>query len=774
MSTSKRDNGSSEPRPGRPAEADYRRLIGSVRDYAIFMLDPAGRVASWNAGAEALTGYAEMEILGAPFSCLYSPERIATGSPEHELGRAAEDGRFEEEGWHVRKDGTPYWANVVITALSEEVGRPPGFAVVARDWSTRQAESEALRESEERFRALVEGISDYAIFMLDTKGVITTWNPAAQRMKGYEASEIIGSHISKLYPPDAVKRGWPEFELRMATLEGRFEDEGWRVRKDGSRFWANVVITALRDSAGNLRGFAKVTRDLTEQRRQEEALLKSEERFRLLVDGVDDYAIVMLGRNGFVSSWNSGAQRIQGYTSEEILGKHFSRFYTSEDVTANKPWQELALAKENGRAASEGWRVRRDGSLFWASSVITALHDSNGQLYGFASVTQDLTQRRHAETLADTAERMHEFLAMLAHELRNPLAPIRNAVALMGKKGLSDPTLESMRQTIDRQSAHLTRIIDDLLDINRIARGRFAVEMEPIDLKDVLARAVEASQPLVDAQGHRLHLDVPAGPLPLDGDALRLTQAFLNILNNAAKYTAPGGDITLRAGVRGTDVEVRVRDTGRGIPREDLEKVFDLFTQIDPDTHRADGGLGVGLALVRRVVELHAGTVQARSEGSGRGSEFVVRLPLAIRQPRAVPIERPDAGVRPGSMRMLVADDNQDAADSLRMLLEAMGHRVLAVYDGPAVLASVDSFRPDVILLDIGMPHMSGYDLARELRARFGDAGPTLVAVTGWGQEADRQRALGAGFHHHFTKPVTEEALQRLLAGIWSGRNGAS
>ncbi|HEY8519448.1 MAG TPA: PAS domain S-box protein [Gammaproteobacteria bacterium] len=644
MGTSTHDNGSTAPRQGRLAGVDYHRLVSSVQDYAIFMIDPAGRVASWNAGAEAMSGYTEMEILGAPFSCLYPSERIAAGSPDRELARAAEDGRYEEEGWHVRKDGSRYWASVVLTALRDEAGGPAGFTVIARDVSARQAAAEALRESEERFRALVEGISDYAIFML--------------------------------------------------------------------------------------------------------------------------------GRNGFVSSWNTGAERIQGYTSDEIIGKHFSRFYTAEDVAANKPWQELALAKENGRAASEGWRVRRDGSLFWASSVITALHDSNGQLYGFASVTQDLTQRRHAEALADTAERMHEFLAMLAHELRNPLAPIRNAVALMGKKGLPDPTLESMRQTIDRQSAQLTRIVDDLLDINRIARGRFAVQLEPTDLKDVLARAVEASQPLIDAQGHRLQLNIPAGPLPLHGDALRLTQAFVNILNNAAKYTATGGDITLRAGVRGADVEVRVRDTGRGIPRDDLEKVFDLFTQIDPDTHRAEGGLGVGLALVRRVVELHGGAVQARSEGPGRGSEFIVRLPLAIRGPSAVPSERPQAPARAGSMRMLVADDNEDAADSLRMLLEAMGHDVLALYDGPAVLAAVESFRPDVVLLDIGMPHMSGYDLARELRAKSGDAGPALVAVTGWGQEADRQRALGAGFHHHFTKPVTEEALQRLLAGIWSERHG--
>jgi PAS domain S-box-containing protein len=349
--------------------------------------------------------------------------------------------------------------------------------------------------------------------MLDPTGHVQTWNAGAEYIKGYAAHEIIGSHFSRFYPPDAIQRGLPETELRGAMMQGRFEDEGWRLRKDGSRFWANVIITAVRNPAGQLIGFSKITRNLTERRRHEDELRQSEERFRLLVDGVTEYAIMMLDEEGFVTSWNVGAERIKGYRSDEIIGKHVSHFYPSEAILANKPWEDLGVARTVGRLTDEGWRVRKDGTLFWANTVVTALKDAEGRPYGFAKVTQDLTQRRNAETLADTAQRMHEFIAMLAHELRNPLAPIRNAVALMGRKGLQDPVLESMRKTIDRQSMLLTRLLDELLDVNRIARGQFCIEHEPVDVREVLTRAIETSRPLIDCRGHTLEVTVPDQPM---------------------------------------------------------------------------------------------------------------------------------------------------------------------------------------------------------------------------------------------------------------------
>jgi PAS domain S-box-containing protein len=282
---------------------------------------------------------------------------------------------------------------------------------------------------------------------------------------------------------------------------------------------------------------------------------------------VTEYAIVLLDEEGFVTSWNAGAERIKGYKPSEIIGSHLSHFYPSEAVLANKPWEDLAITRAQGRLTDEGWRLRKDGTLFWANSVMTALKTREGRPYGFANVTQDLTQRRQAETLAETAQRMHEFIAMLAHELRNPLAPIRNAVALMGRKGLQDPTLESMRQTIDRQSLLLTRLLDELLDVNRIARGQFSIEHECIDVRDVIVRALETSRPLLETRKHNLEVAVPEQPLPVMGDVVRLTQALVNLLNNAAKYTPVGGKIQLRASLREPRSSSASPTTAKALPR---------------------------------------------------------------------------------------------------------------------------------------------------------------------------------------------------------------
>jgi PAS domain S-box-containing protein len=755
----------------RPDPESYRDLVDNVRDYAILMLDPGGYIIASNKGAETIQGYPADEIIGLHFSCFYPAEAIKRDLPRGDLSQAAAVGSFAGEGWRVRKDGSTFWADVVITRMLDGQGRLTGFSQITRDATERRQQEILLSKSEERFRLLIAGVRDYAIFMLNPHGIVETWNAGAAYIKGYSADEIIGCHFSVFYPPDTIRQGLPETELRGAMMQGRYEDEGWRIRKDGSRFWANVIITAVRNASGHLIGFSKITRDLTERRRQEADLRKSEERFRLLVDGVTEYAIMMLDAEGFVTSWNVGAERIKGYKAKEILGKHFSHFYPSEAVLSNKPWEDLQIARDKGRMTDEGWRLRKDGTLFWASTVITSLHDQDGRSYGFAKVTQDLTQRRNAEVLADTAQRMHEFIAMLAHELRNPLAPIRNAVALMGRKGLKDPTLESMRQTIDRQSMLLTRLLDELLDVNRIARGQFAIEHEPVDMRDVLARAIETSRPLIDSRRHSLEVSIPDETARVSGDALRLTQTFVNLLNNAAKYTPEGGSIRLSASVRGAEIEVRVVDNGAGIERDMLEKVFDLFVQVDPTVQNALGGLGVGLALVRRVVELHGGNVQARSEGKTYGAEFIVRLPLSIEQIRIISTREHRAPDSVCTLRVLIVDDNRDAADSLNLLLASMGQNVYVAYDGQSAIAAAKTFKPDVVLLDIGMPQMSGYDVARALRAGTGAANWALVAVTGWGQEADRERAKEAGFTHHFVKPISEEALRTILAEVAAAQN---
>ena len=759
--------------PATQSDAIYRRIVESIGD-AIFMLDPAGRIQTWSRGAAESHGFPASEIIGDHFSRLYSQEQIDSGRPESDLAQAASLGRFEDEGWRVRKDGSRFWANVVISAVRDDKGELMGFSDVTRDVTERRAHENALHQTEQRFRTLIEGVQDYAIFMLDSSGCVTTWNTGAEKLKGYAAEEIIGSHFSRFYPPDAIERGWPDHELRMAEMDGRFEDEGWRIRKDGSRFWASVVITALRDNDGALIGFSKITRDLTERKQVERRLAESEEQLRLLVQGITDYAILMLDATGVVTSWNSGAQAITGYAAAEMLGKHFSRFYTPEDIHGTKPWQQLREAHDKGRASDESWRVRKDGSRFWASTIISALYDAERKHRGYVHVLQDLTQRRNAESLAETARRMHEFIAMLAHELRNPLAPIRNAVELMRKRGMGDRTLESMRDTVDRQVATLSRIIDDLLDVNRIARGQFAVIKEEVDLRDVMRRALETSRPLIDSQAHRLSVTMPERPIPIHGDAVRLSQAFANVLNNAARYTSPGGLITLTVEPRMNDVTVRIIDTGRGIAAADQERIFDLFTQVNP-ADAGLGGLGVGLALVRRVVELHGGTVRAKSSGLGHGSEFSIILPLSDRRAQLLPAPPVEQPAKNGNgalrrFRVLVVDDNRDAAEALQMLLQALGQESYAVFDGKSAREAAHRLKPHLILLDIGMPDMSGYDLADLLRADFGKDVAVLAAVTGWGQQSDKRLALAHGFNYHFTKPVSAAALKVFLEAVGETR----
>jgi PAS domain S-box-containing protein len=619
------------------------------------------------------------------------------------------------------------------------------------------------------YRLLVEQAKDYALFVLDREGCITSWNAGAQRLKGYAPEEIIGRHFSVFYPREALESGWPQHELRVATAEGRFEDEGWRLRKDGSRFWANVVITALRDDDGKLLGFSKITRDLTERRLHEEALRQSEERFRLLIEGVVDYAIFMLDVDGVVTSWNTGAERIKGYRREEILGKHVSRFYLPEDIEAGKPWEELAAARRDGRAEAEGWRVRKNGERFWARAVVSALHDPAGRLRGFAKVTQDLTGRRHLQDLEKVTQNVNEFIATLAHELRNPLAPIRTAVQVMAKAPAGDPAQETMRRTIERQSAQLARIVNDMIDISRITRGAIVIEHAPVDLADVAGRAAEAAAPLIDGAGHTLEMNPPAEPVWVDGDLHRLTQVATNLLNNAARYTPKGGRISLSVGSQGARAYLQVRDNGRGIEPELLERIFDMFVQGRPPLKRVAGGLGIGLALSRKIAELHGGSLEARSDGPGKGSEFTLRVPAA--QPeaqRAAPEPTPrGCGVAPG---IHVGAANGDAARSLAMLLRSLGHETRVVHDGAEALRAVPEYRPQIVLLDIGMPGLDGYEVARRLRAMDGGEALRIVAVTGWGQEADREKSRAAGFDLHLVKPVEPRELVRVL----DERGGAS
>lgn len=480
----------------------------------------------------------------------------------------------------------------------------------------------------EAFRLLVESAPDVAIFMLDTRGHVLSWNLGAERINGYTAEEIIGRHFSVFYPDYRIADGWPEHELRLAEALGHFEDEGWRLRKDGTRLWANVVIHRLDHPDGSLRGFAKITRDLSARRKQEELLRRSEERFRLLVEGVRDYAIFMLDPDGCVASWNLGAQLSTGYLAEEILGRHFSVFYPPDLREAGWPAQELQRALRDGRLEDEGWRMRKDGTRFWASVVITPIHDEAGRHIGYAKITRDLSEQRRVRALEDEGRRLTTFIAMLGHELRNPIAPIANAVSILQLEEPESERVRACRDVIARQVVQLRRLVDDLLDVGRITTGRIHLTQAPLELADVLAKAAEMTEPLLLERGHELVLDVGETPVRVRGDRARLVQVLGNLLHNAAKFTPPGGRVELRLRRGQAHAEISVRDNGPGIDPQRLPDIFNLFVQAGPEPNHA-GGLGLGLSLVQQLVALHGGDVSAYSTGvPGQGAEFLVRLPL--------------------------------------------------------------------------------------------------------------------------------------------------
>jgi PAS domain S-box-containing protein len=615
------------------------------------------------------------------------------------------------------------------------------------------------------YQLAIEQTKDYALFLLDPDGHILTWNAGAERLKGYTPDEIIGRHFSIFYTQESISTGWPQHELRVAILEGRFEDEGWRLRKDGSRFWASVIITALRDPAGKLVGFSKITRDLTIRKMHEEALAQSEERFRLLIEGVVDYAIYMLDPEGIITSWNSGAARIKGYSADEIIGKHFSRFFTADDVRAGVPWTELADAKRLGHSETEGWRVKKNGERFWARAVVSALHDAHGRLRGYAKVTQDLSERRHAQELERAATNLSEFIAVLAHELRNPLAPIKTAVNVIEATQPGTPAREQMYKVIGRQATQLGRIVDDLLDISRVTRGEMQIVREPVDLADVVNQAVETAAPAIEAAKHSLEVKLTHDAVHVVGDARRLAQVAANLLNNAARYTPEGGRITVSTSVDGECAVLTVADTGRGVPPEWSERIFDMFVQARPALERVGGGLGIGLALSRKIAELHGGSLRVRSKGENQGSEFALRLPL--RELRSQVQEAPAPATDHSELRprrVLIVDDNDDAAVTMQLLLTTLGHETSVARTGLEALERAPEFRPDVVLLDIGLPGLDGYEVARRLRAQDAERMVRLVAVTGWGQPADRARAQEAGFDVHLVKPVGTEELEKALA----------
>jgi PAS domain S-box-containing protein len=582
--------------------------------------------------------------------------------------------RPNAEGARVRADSSPA---VGGSSLSSETpspahrpdAPPPALPTGKSDASrigTRR-EPGLASYARELERRLIASVQEYAIIALDPDGYILTWNRGAERYKGWKAEEIIGQHFTAFYPPEDLAWDKPGYELRVAAESGRFEDEGWRLRKDGTRFWANVVITALRDDNGKLIGYGKVTRDLTERRQAEERLRQSEERFRLLIQNVADYGIFMLDPIGRVVSWNEGAERMNGYTAAEIIGRHFSTFYPQEDLDRKKPQFELEQASAHGRFEDEGYRIRKDGTSYWANVIITALRDPSGTLVGFAKVTRDLTERRAATqraiadaaaiaaeegarrsaearaielaTLArqleartqeaETANRAKaDFLAAMSHELRTPLNAIGGYADLLGM-GLRGPVTDEQREDIDRirkSQQHLLGIINDILNFSRVEAGRVEYEMSPVPLTEVF----DSVTAMIEPQATMKHVTYERNGVPDDAiahaDRAKVDQILLNLLSNAVKFTEPGGRISLTSSANGENVFVAVEDTGMGIPEDKIDSIFQPFVQVGRTLTSRQEGTGLGLAISRDLARGMQGDITVEST-VGQGSRFTVRLP---------------------------------------------------------------------------------------------------------------------------------------------------
>lgn len=499
------------------------------------------------------------------------------------------------------------------------------------------------------------------------------------------------------------------------------------------------------------------------QERTAAELHASEQRFHQLVDAVNDYAIFMLDGAGYVATWNPGVQTIKGYAPDEIVGKHFSVFYTPDDRAAGRPEKILETVRREGRFEEEGWRVRKDGTHFWANVLISALRDPNGHVTGYAKVTRDLTAKRAAEEMAQATRKKDEFLAMLGHELRNPLAPIMTATSLIRVRGKA--TVREL-DVLDRQTRHLARLVDDLLDISRITAGKLSLERSHLELSEIVAQAIESTAPMMSERRIQLFANVAPSSLVVNGDRDRLVQVLTNVLVNAAKFTPTGKGITVSVSANDGEAVIAIRDEGRGISADLLPQVFDIFTQGQQSSDRRIGGLGLGLSIARSIVLAHGGAIAIASPGQELGTTVRIRLPLVLAPAKTTMNgdgpPRPTGA--PESMRVLVVDDNADSAEMLAAFVQEMGYATFVAADPQTAISMAREHAPHAAIVDIGLPEMDGYELARALRIELGDERvPKLIALTGYASERDRQRALAAGFAEHMAKPVDMAQLTKTL-----------
>ncbi len=934
----------------------FRLMVENVKDYAIFVIDPEGRVESWNPGAERMLGYREEEMIGQSIAVFFTPEDIENGFPQREMQQALKEGRGNDDRWHVRKDGSRFWCGGTLTPLWDENRKLRGFAKIMRDRTEwKQAEDqriqadELVQRSEQQFKSLMEQ-APFSIQVFSSDGRTIRVNRAWEEIWGVRFEQIEGYNILEDRQLEArgvlhyIHQGFAGQTARIPAIEYNPNDTIPDITQhEDPRRWLSAVIYPLKDGKGQVREVVLIHEDITARHLAEQALLeahrnlehqvsqrtaelvRANEFMKALLENVQT-GIVACDAQGLLNLFNNVTRNLHGLTEETIPPDQWAGRYrlyrpdgqtpmTKEDVPLYRAFRgervhdaEMVIApvgmpprtvlasgqafydtqgiklgavvsmqditahkqaepalrqardelegrveertKELGRANAAlkeseeklrlladtipqlAWMARPDGYIFWYNrrwyeytgttpeqmegwgwqsvhdpeelpkvlegwkgciasgeafdmvfplkgaddtfrsflTRVNPLRDDEGRiLYWFGTNTDISDIKRMEQALRDADRRKDEFLATLAHELRNPLAPIRNSLQILKMPRVDAATVQQIREMMERQVHHLVRLVDDLLDVSRVMRGKIELRRETVELAAIVASAVETAKPLIEVQNHQLDISVPTESLLLDADPVRLTQVVGNLLTNSAKYTEANGHIWLTARRDGDQAVVSVRDNGIGIAPDMLPHVFELFVQVDHASTKAQGGLGIGLTLVKNLIEMHHGSVEARSRGLGEGCEFVIRLPISAQQ------SDPDHGrvmgqqpqqPPPSGFRLLVVDDNQDAASSLAMLFKLQGHEVRVAFSGMAALEMATTYTPDVVFLDIGMPGMDGYEVARRLRQQPGLEKIVLAALTGWGQQEDRRRTAEAGFNHHLVKPPEPKAIETVLSEL--------
>lgn len=749
-------------------EGRFSDLIVNSLPGVFYLINEHGQFLRWNKSLEEVSEYSGEEISKmSPLDFFGGTDKQLIAERIQQVFR---DGEATAEADLITKGGgkIPYF----FTGKKIEFGHNPCLTGMGID-VTRRRQAEMAQS----YLAAIVEFSDDIIVSMSLDGAVTSWNKGAERTFGYSAEEVVGKPIRVLIPPEL---GQEEEETLRKLRSGKSVEhyETQRVRKDGSRIQISATVSPIRSASGEIVGASEIAHDITQRKREESVLRESEERFRALADSAPVLVWMQDASGGiFVNRAYLDFLGLGGQAT--IRGTDWEQYIHPEDREAYVAAYLDCLARRAPFDAEFRFR-RRDGEYRWMRSVAVPRLTAEGEFVGYTGCTFDIHEARMAAAALREADRhKDEFLAMLAHELRNPLAPIRNAAEALKMIAPPDPELQKLRDMIYRQVTHMSRLVDDLLDVSRITQNKIELRKERLELMTAIVRAVETSRPMIDARKHRLTVSLSPDPGQVEGDLTRLSQVISNLLDNAAKYTGEGGNILLTSEKLGSQVVIRVKDDGIGIPSHILPHVFDLFTQADRSLDRSQGGLGIGLTLVRRLVELHCGRVEAHSAGPGKGSEFVIYLPAAPDVESKSEMAEPAAAADVKSewrCRILVVDDNMDSAESMATLLKLDGHDVRVAYDGLAAVESALAFRPQLVLLDIGLPGMDGYEVARRLRLSNETKDIFLIALTGYGRTEDRVRSLTSGFNYHITKPVDPGELDMIIKKLTTGRsyvNGA-